>query len=257
MLRRLFVILAVTLAWHGGASAAATCGVVFMHGKWGNPRAHITGVATQLRQIGCAVETPEMPWSGRRRYDAAASVAMQEIDAAVARLKAQGAVAIFVGGQSMGASAALAYGARHAGLAGILAVGPGHDPSLPGFAGRTAGDVQRARSLVSQGKGTEVITFQDFNGGRTASFSAPADVYLSYFDPSGLFAIPQNATRLTAPLLWVSGTADPLIRLGQGYAFAKAPANPHSRYIEVTADHLGTPDAAAMQIADWVRDLLK
>jgi dienelactone hydrolase len=257
MLRRWFIILGIALACPHGASAEAKCGVVFMHGKWGNPSAHIAGAANQLRAVGCVVETPEMPWSGRRRYDAPASVALQEIDAAIARLKAQGATAIFVGGQSMGASAALAYGARHPGLRGILAVSPGHDPALSGFADKTAGDVQRARSLVSQGRGTEVIAFTDLNGGRTASFSAPASTYLSYFDPAGLFVIPENAKRLSAPLLWVSGNADPLTRLGQDYAFTKAPADPHNRYIVVAADHLGAPDAAASQIAAWVRGLVQ
>ena len=257
MLRRLFIILVVLLALPHGASAAAKCGVVFMHGKWGSPGKHITGVAFQLRQIGCLVETPDMPWSGQRRYDVPASVAMQEIDASVARLKAQGATAIFVGGHSMGAAAALAYGARHPGLRGILAIAPGHDPALPGFAGKTAGDVQQARSLVSQGRGGEIITVTDYNGGRTATFAIPAAVFLGYFDPAGLFVIPANAQRLSAPVLWVSGESDPLTRLGRDYAFARAPADPHNRYVEVAADHLGTPDAAAAQIAAWVQELLK
>jgi hypothetical protein len=58
-------------------------------------------------------------------------------------------------------------------------------------------------------------------------------------------------------LLWVSGNADPLTRLGQDYAFTKAPADPHNRYIVVAADHLGAPDAAASQIAAWVRGLVQ
>ena len=257
-MRRLFIILVVALlAWPHAAGAAAKCGVVFMHGKWGSPGKHITGVVLQLRQIGCVVETPDMPWSGQRHYDAPASVAMQEIDAAVARLKGQGATAIFVGGHSMGASAALAYAARHPGLRGVLAIAPGHDPSLPGLASKTAADVAQARALVAQGRGAEIVRFEDFNGGRSAVFPMPAAVYLSYFDPAGLFVIPANTKLLSAPLLWVSGTSDPLTRLGQGYAFANAPADPRNRYLEVAADHLGTPDAAAAQIAEWVGDLLK
>lgn len=257
-MRRLFIILVVALlAWPHAAGAVAKCGVVLMHNKWGSPDKYITAVTLQLRQIGCVVETPDMPWSAQRNYDASASAAMQEIDAAVARLKEQGATAIFVGGHSIGGSAALAYAARHPGLQGVLAIAPGHDPSLPAFAAKNAADVAQARSLVAQGRGAEIVRFEDFNGGRSAFFSVPAAVYLGYFDPAGLFVIPENTKHLTAPLLWVSGTSDSLTRLGQGYAFANAPADPRNRYIEVAADHLGTPDAAAAQIAEWVGDLLK
>ena len=257
MMRRVVItVLLVVLAWPG-IGAAATCGVVFMHGKWGGPSKYITNVVFQLHQAGCVVEAPDLPWSGQRRYDVPARAAMLEIDAAVARLKAQGATAIFIGGHSMGASAALAYAARHPGLAGVLAVAPGHDPSLPAFANRIAEDVQQARTLVAQGRGAEVVRFNDFNNGRSASFPVPAAIYLSYFDPAGLFVIPENAKHLSAPLLWVSGSSDPLTRLGRDYAFARAPADPRSRFIEVPADHLGTPDAAAGQIVDWVRGLTR
>src|SRR6202007_844444 len=59
-------------------------------------------------------------------------------------------------------------------------------------------------------------------------------------DPTGPANIPDNTSRLRAPLLWVAGTAD-RSQTGPDYAFSRAPANPQNRYIAVDSDHLGTP----------------
>lgn len=254
MPRRFLAILILVFVWQP-ASAAGVCGVVFMHGKWGSPDKWITEVTRQLHDIGCAVETPEMPWSGRRLYDAPVIEALRQIDAAVAALRSTGATAIFVGGHSMGASAAIGYAAQRPGLAGVIAVAPGHDPSLPGLAAKFAGDVARTREMVAAGRGLETGVFEDFNGGRGRTISTTAAIFLDYFAPGGLFDMPANAARLSAPLLWVSGDRDPLARLGEGYAFGRAPTDPRNQYLTVSADHLGTPDEAARQIAAWVQPL--
>ena len=156
----------------------------------------------------------------------------------------------------MGASAAIGYGAQRPELAGVIAVAPGHDPSLPGLSAKFAGDVARTRELVAMGRGLETGVYEDVNGGRAKTISTSAVIYLDYFAAGGLFDMPANATRLSAPLLWVSGDRDPLARLGEGYAFSRAPVDRHSRYLTVSADHLGTPDEAAEQIAAWVQTIL-
>lgn len=55
------------------------------------------------------------------------------------------------------------------------------------------------------------------------------------------------------PLLWVVGNADPLHAKGEGYAFAKAPPHPASRYLSLKADAAGLPEASAKQLADWIK----
>ena len=59
--------------------------------------------------------------------------------------------------------------------------------------------------------------------------------------------LPELAPRIRQhiPLLWIVGGADPLRARGEGYAFAKAPPHPSSRYLQVKADTLAAPDAAA------------
>lgn len=256
--RSLWTILWMGLALlvGGAAQAADTVGVVLMHGKWGGPQRNIVGLAQALEREGMVVSTPEMPWSGSREYDADQATALKEIDAAVARLKEKGATKIVVGGHSFGANTALAYGANREGLAGILALAPGHAPESPGFYRVTGEGVAKAREMVAAGKGDEKDTFPDSNQGKSRMVRMAAKVYLSYFDPNGGAVMPRNAANLKdVPLMWVVGTEDGMFKAGEGYAFAKAPANPMNRYVVVNAGHADTPDTAIRQVIDWIKAL--
>jgi len=240
----------------GSASAGGTIGVVVLHGKDSKPpHRGVAAFASQLSSEGFLVETPEMPWSGRRGYDADYEQAMIEIDAAVARLKARGATAIVVAGHSLGANAAIGYGARRPGLKAVVALAPGHTPDAQPLRDACAESVARAKAMVAQGHGADTATFVDGNHGQRFQRQAMARMYVSYFDPDGPAIIPRNAAKLTAPLLYVVGDSDPLSRLGADYAFAKAPANPASKYASVSADHMGTPSAAADLVVAWLKGL--
>jgi hypothetical protein len=85
--------------------------------------------------------------------------------------------------------------------------------------------------------------------------ASPA-VYLSMFDPDGPAVIPRNAAALHGvPLLWVVGQSDPIFARGREYAFARAPKNGKSRYIEVSAGHLAAPWVARSQVVEWLKSL--
>ena len=60
--------------------------------------------------------------------------------------------------------------------------------------------------------------------------------------------------KLGVPLLWISGNSDPTQSGAQG-VFAAAPANALDRFVQVDADHVGTPDAAGAAIIDWLKTL--
>jgi pimeloyl-ACP methyl ester carboxylesterase len=108
-------------------------GMVLMHGKGGTPK-YVSSLGSALRGAGVLVETPSMPWSRHRIYDKGYEESMDEIDTYVAQLKAAGARRIFVAGHSLGANAALGFGARREGLSGIILLAYGHVPGIPGFA---------------------------------------------------------------------------------------------------------------------------
>jgi pimeloyl-ACP methyl ester carboxylesterase len=229
-----------------------------MHGKWGAPddRA-LYRLSRALQGAGVLLETPTMPWSRHRNYDAGYDDALKEIDQAVAKLKAKGAQRIVIGGHSFGANAALAYGATRDGVAGLLALAPGHVPDLGRFRGLMADDVARAREQAAAGKGAEAFEFTDLNQGRREGKRASANIFLSYFDPEGLGAMTRTAAQLKpgTALLWVIGEQDSLFATGKGAIYDRAPAHPKNRYAPVPGGHADTPGEGAAIVLEWLKAL--
>jgi pimeloyl-ACP methyl ester carboxylesterase len=257
---RLLVPLALLLAFclTGPAQSAdlRDYGVVYLHGKGAWPGALNGGILTALKDEGAMLATPEMPWSYRRKYDATYEQAMAEIGAVVAKLKSKGATRIVIIGHSLGANAAIGYGARHPDLAGIVALAPGHLPETEGLATYTRDAIAQAKQLITAGQGDIVRRFPDLAQGIPFPAKATPKVYLSYFDPNGPAVIPKNAAGMgPIPLLWVVGVFDPIDRRGPDYAFRLGAKNPKSKYVEVLAGHLTTPLVARKQVVEWINSL--
>ena len=102
-------------------------------------------------------------------------------------------------------------------------------------------------------------SFEDLNQGKTATISTTPHIYMSYFDPEGLGAMPRSAAAIKTPtpLLWVIGTSDSLHSAGPEYAFGRAPAHAKSKYLVVESDHVGTPRVAAADTASWIESLAR
>jgi pimeloyl-ACP methyl ester carboxylesterase len=237
------------------AAGLAGVGVVFLHGKGVWAGAFDGGIPSALEADGAVTAEPEMPWSLTRMYGATWDEAMGEIDSAVAGLKAKGATRIVVIGHSLGANAAIGYAARHQGIAAVVALSPGHLPETAEMRDRTADAIARARALVASGETRRRFWPDRIQEMPTFARATPA-VYLSMFDPDGPAVIPRNAAALHGtPLLWVVGSSDPIHARGRNYAFARAPKNPKSRYVEVAAGHLAAPWVARPQVVAWLKSL--
>ncbi len=115
-----------TLALCAPSRAADKIGIVFMHGEAGAPGRVIVGLTDALEKAGYLAARPDMCWSARRSYEARFSDCLNTVDGAIVRLTNLGATAIVVGGFGLGGNAAIAYGVRHPGLLGIIAVTPGY-----------------------------------------------------------------------------------------------------------------------------------
>ena len=260
-----FRLLAVALVLAGGAPACAQSGplagmgIVLMHGKGGRPGGNIGGLAAALEAQGARVIMPTMAWSGSRgvptSYNITFEQALGDIDGAIGTLRARGAKRIVIAGQSLGANAAIAYAARKGGqVAGVMALAPGHTPDR-NRRPELLQAVVEARAQVAAGQGTARGAFPDSNQGQV--FSVPGTVagWFSYYDANGTANMPNNAARLTQPFLYVIGTSDPLIFAGRAYIFSQARAHPKSRYVEVNAGHLDTPETARDDVVSWLKGL--
>lgn len=247
--------LLLLIATPAGAARLQGVGVVFLHGKGVWAGAFDGGIPAALEAEGAVAAWPEMPWSFIRMYGATYEEAMQEVDTAVAGLRSRGATRIVVIGHSLGANAAIGYAARRHGVAAVVALSPAHLPETVEMRARTTDAIGKARALMAAGETSRRIWPDRVQGIPTLATASPA-VFLSMFDPDGPAVIPKNAAALHGvPLLWVVGRFDPIFARGRDYAFLRAPENPKSQYIEVSAGHLAAPWVARSQVVEWVKSL--
>jgi len=233
---------------------AETVSIVMMHGKHGTP-AQLQELAVTVSSAGFLVERPEMCWSATRIYDRTYLECFADIDAAATQLKQHGATEIVVLGMSLGANAALGFGARRQGLKAIIALAPAHAPELLSRRPEIAQSIATAQDAAAAGRADEKATFDDIDLGRIFSVSTTPAIYLSFFGPDSPAVMPENTAHLTAPLLMVSGNNDPT----QGNAaniFARVPHDPRNEHVTVEADHLGTPVASTAAVLSWLKMLL-
>ncbi len=266
MLRRLFSTLALATfalaaALTGSpAEAQQRIGVLMLHGK--NPGSNMDpnfspSKATFERE-GWLVRFPDMPWSRGRYLDGHWDKAMTEVAAEVKALRDAGATKIVLVGHSLGAPAALSHAARGGDVQALVLLAPGHIPlgyyTFPSL--KVVHDsVNEARALLTAGKGDSRERFSDINQGRQQTVVTTARDYLSYFDPTSDAEMSVTAPRVPAgtPVMTAIGEKDPLFKQVKAYYADKLPANPKSKYLEVSGGHLDTPRVASDEIVKWIK----
>ncbi|MFZ9138432.1 MAG: alpha/beta hydrolase [Hylemonella sp.] len=235
-------------------AAPAEIGVILMHGKNGQPKfPGLVAVAQALTDTGYVVTSPVMPWSRDRQYDADYSETLAQLDVLVADMKSKGARKIILAGHSFGANAALAYASRREGVSGIALLAPGHSPDIQ--ESFFSASVNRAKTMLNDGKGEDIEAFDDSNQGKNSLIRTKARIYFSYFDPKGLGAMTQTSAKVragTAALL-IIGNSDPWARRAKAMIFDQIPANPSSRYVELISNHIDTPRDGISHLLNWLK----
>lgn len=249
------VFLTLVVVSFVSSNAGSDVGVVVLHGKQGAPgdRA-IAPLIRDLMLAGYAVQAPQMCWSGNRIYDAAFPDCLRDIDTAIAALHASGARRIVLAGQSLGGLAALVYSVQHPDLAGVIALAPAGAPSRLARNPRVAQSIAKARQMLAAGQGGQRTSFEDLNTGSIITVYTTPAIFLSFLDPSGPADFVASLPQVRVPVIWVAGTQDPSQDQAQAL-FGRLPVNPRSRFIQVTSTHLGTPQAGANAVLDWLKTL--
>lgn len=242
-------------------AAADKIGLVLMHGKLGVPSKTFDMLASQLESGGILVDTPEMPWSKNREYNASYEQAMDEVSASVKRLRGRGATRIVVGGHSMGAAAALIYGAHHP-VDGLVLLALGHSPQSNTLEKRFGASVARARDLVAAGKGNDNQGFDDFDASKrppTFTVGTTASNYLSYFAPDGIANTLAAAGKVLAgvPVLWIDGTEENPGLKSYNQKIYGAIGSSAKQIVEVEATHVNVPRKSGAEVLAWLRSLKK
>jgi pimeloyl-ACP methyl ester carboxylesterase len=238
------------------ALEAPATGVVLLHGKWFNTT-DVQPVAQPLRDAGFRVDTPEMPWSGRRLYDQSCTEVYDEIESAVERLVRAGAHRIVVGGHSSGAAAALRYASLGKPVAALVLIAPAPVIESQRFQGRITEDLARARTLAAMGAGDTPTSFHDFNSiGQSRAVTTTPNIYLSFNAPEGPAAMTRAAPLMgPAPILWVAPSDDPGVEAFEQFVRPKLPASARLERVDIIADHLGALAPAADPVRNWLLKL--
>ena len=267
MLRLLHLLLLPLLGLIAGLALADTpspapgpllgpaLGVVLMHGKGGSPDKHVAGLANALRQQGVLVANLDMPWSGRREYDADVASAEHQVSEALASLRSQGARKLVLAGHSQGGLFAL-YLAGHLPVDGVIAIAPGGNVGAGLLHDQLADTLAKARELLAAGHGEEKTRLADFEGskGRYPVTTTPR-IYLDWFDPEGTMNQGKAVRQLPAglPVLYISPEGDyPALQRVRQSMFDALPTNPASQLLIPPGSHLQAPAAAIPGIVDWL-----
>jgi len=236
------------------ADATPRIGVVVMHGKGGSPQRHVDTLAQGLERRGLLVANLDMPWSGRRNYDATLEDAVTEVATALAGLRQRGATHVFLAGHSQGGVFAF-HAATRIPLNGVIAIAPGGSVATPVFREQLGATYEEAKSLIAAGRGKEVARLADFEGahGRYPITTTP-ERYVTWFDPDGGMNMLVALRKLDAkmPVLYVAPTGDyPALLKSKPMMVAALPSNPLTVVYEPSATHLQAPAASVERIVEW------
>ncbi len=263
-MKRLMIFLFATListsvlADDKAAAPGTEIGIVIMHGKGGSPMRNVADLASALEAKGYQVANLDMPWSGRRDYDANVSAADKEIEAALDILRSKGASKVFVAGHSQGGLFALHFANAHV-IDGVIAIAPGGNVDSPMFRDKVGASVEQARKLIAEGKGNEKTSFLDFEGSKgTSPVTSTAAIYLSWFDPDGAMNQSMAVKNMSpkVPVLYVAPKNDyPGLSRANPAMFTALPANPLTRLYEPNTNHQGAPSGSIDEIVKWTTDV--
>lgn len=253
-----FAVLATAMA-PVTAAAQERVGVLMLHGKnpGSNTDPYFGLMKGNFERQGWLVAFPDMPWSRGRYLDGNLDKAVSEIAGHVKGLRDQGATKIVIAGHSMGVPTAMAYAARAGDVDALVQLAPGHIPAgyykYPSLKA-VRDSIDEARALVAAGKGDSSERFNDINQGRLVPVTTTARHFLSYFDPTSDAEMSITAPRIPEkiPVMTVIGEKDPLFSQVKAYYVGKLPANPKSKYLEVSGGHLDTPRVAVDAVIAWI-----
>lgn len=245
------------------AAAQQRIGVLMLHGKnpGNNQDPNLSPLKATFEREGWLVSLPDMPWSRGRYLEGNWDKAMAEMAGHIKALRDGGATKIVVVGHSLGSPAALSHAARGGDANALVLLAPGHIPlgyyTYPSL--KVVRDsVDEARALVAAGKGDSRERFSDINQGRQQNVITTAKDFLSYFDPASDAEMSVTAPRVpaTTAVLTVIGEKDPLFSRIKTYFVDKLPANPKSKYLEVSGGHLETPRVVSDDMVKWIKTVL-
>jgi len=229
-------------------------GVLLVHGKGGTPSSTWESFQSSLEKEGFVVISKEMPWSKGRYLDKTYEASIEEIHGYLQELHTKNLKHIVLIGHSLGANVAIAYASVYP-LDALVSIAPGHNPI------RTAAyfksSVELAKRMMDEGKGNMAASFADTSANKQFMKEMRADIYYSFFSPTGLGAMSLRAALLpqSLPVLYLAGKDDPLTSKNGTDTFDAMPKMPQSHYRIIEGDHKSVINASQTEVIAWLKAL--
>jgi len=229
--------------------------VILMHGKTGSPYASfLESFQSDLAALGYKVIAPFMPWSSTT-WQGSLCEGMAYINSLASSEVAAGQDVVLAG-HSMGAAYSLMYGVTQpsATIKAIISIGPGHFMHVSNkLQSTTASDVTRARDLEANDSGDVLDTFVTLNGGSSQDIATTATRYLSFHDLERIPNVNLYAQTITLPVLWISGSDDPLTTNQNHQQLAASITSVNSEFQLLSEDHQGVVALTPNPINTWLQ----
>ena len=229
-------------------------GVLLVHGKGGMPTSTWESFQAALEKEGFVVIAKEMPWSKERYLDKSYEASIEEIHGYLKELHSQNLKHIVLIGHSLGANVSIAYASLHP-LDAMVSIAPGHNPIRTQAYFKSS--VELAKRMMEEGKGSVVASFADTSANKQFMKEMPADIYYSFFSPTGLGAMSLRAALLpkSLPVLYLAGKDDPLTSKNGTETFDAMPKTPQSQYRVIEGDHKSVIQASQTDVIGWLKGL--
>lgn len=230
---------------------------IIMHGKSGKPSSPFRlELYPKLTKNGYEVIAPKMPWS--YEWNGTPDDGISLIDEIISDVASRGKKVVLVG-HSLGGANALIYASRkpRSEVLGVITVAPGHMLHKSSRLQRvTESSVEKARSMVRDGKGDEKSYFTEVNTGKVKGVRMRALTYLSYYDIEKFPDVEELLPNIKLPVLWIAGDADRLTSIyNMEFLFESLPENAKNKYLEVNGGHKSVLPNSASVMVDWASKL--
>ncbi|MBM3568531.1 MAG: hypothetical protein FJX46_07210 [Alphaproteobacteria bacterium] len=230
-------------------------GIVILHGRLGMP-SYLQRLAADLRGLGYRVLTPEMSWSRQRAWDRDVAGSLDEIDAALARLRADGAKLTVLAGHSLGGAMTACHTAQRPPADAVLLMAAAWNPSGGYWQAVVGQSVGRAAEAVAAGKGAERANYTYLaDGGGPLGVIATAIGFHDFNRPDSPINLPDCVANWKKPLanLWIAASGESQMAAQvKRQSLRLAPPHPLGRFETLTGSHIGVVQVALPTVTAWL-----
>lgn len=247
-----------TAALEFPATGTAKATAIILHGKTGSPQApFLITLREGLNANNYNVVGAYMPWSGLQ-WDGTVCQGIAYLNTLIEMEQAKSNKVIVIA-HSLGAPIAAAHAAldntSKPDAYSLLA--PGHFIHQSNvLAAAHASSIGLAKTMIAEGQGDSIASFETSNGGTIQNLSTTPRIYLSYHDEDQFPNIEAALPKIDTSTLWLTGNQDNLTEVANKFGLVELlPKSNGNRYKVISGDHYSIMSLVPTEMDSWFSNL--